>query len=650
MRQRWFVLAWVMPVLVVVGCMRPMFGYSASSDRPVKPSVVSVRFLVPPEPERFTERTGQATTGLVVDSGYQGFAGNDAAHHGSFFNPEAKHVALWGGPFSGRNVTYSLTPLEPGDYTFALLDQDEAKAVQGWIHVTTTGTELVDVLRKWRNDIPEQKQWLAYDFELQNNLQIRDARVFKSFARQLRAFDQLERELDGAIGREMQTQAHSRMRTGGFLHNTEVLLLPGDNSFFRPTTQSAFSQKELDSVRSGDAVSKIVLVADYAKAEWKLRHVHRLADDFQRCKAVFTEEAQRLARRKRYYMLTDHLYHHDRKFVENEMHLQHCLATIDRLNEQIGELRGRRMGLAFVTELFAPDGSFQVLNDEKSDLGREQKVLEAKMHRLNQLFEQANEDSSRRVTIEQDRQWVHRAMEGLNTELARLDEAQNALQTLKDSSRVIHRQGDYRLLASSFVDQNIPFFIRQTIEREALMSIRLQAADNVLVPTSLTDAYLGSGPWARATNPFEFPPASRQSMKPSARPQSMQRAFRPQSMQVSAQVQPVQSSARPQSKQHASRPQSTQRSVQAPPVQSSARPQSMQHASRPQSMQRSALPQPIESSFRTQPSDAYLATMKPEPVRVGNKKTVRVQQTEDPDCPWLLRVLVPPCWLADPQR
>ena len=587
MRQRYFVLGWVMPVLVIAGCMRPMFGYSASTDRPVEPSVVSVRFLVPPEPERFTERTGQAATGLVVDSGYQGFAGNDAAHHGSFFNPESRHVALWGGSFSGRNVTYSLTPLQPGDYTFALLDQDKAKAVQGWIHVTTTGTELVDVLRKWRNDIPKQKQGLAYDFELQNNRRIRNAQVFKSFARQLRAFDQLQRELEGAIDREMQTQAHARMRTGGFLHNTEVLLLPGDNSFFRPTTQSAFTQQELDRVRSGDAASKIVLVADYAKADWKLRHIHRLADDFQRCKAVFTEEAQRLARRKRYYMLTDHLYHHDRKFVQNEMHLQHCLATIDRLNEQIAELRGRRMGLAFVTELFAPDGSFQVLNDEKSDLRREQKVLEAKMHRLTRLFQQANEDSSRRVTIEQDRQWVHRAMEGLNTELARLDEAQDALRTLRDSSRVIHRQGDYRLLAASFVDQNIPFFIRQTIEREALMSIRLQAADNVLVPTSLTGTYHYSGPWARAANPFELPPAPRRSMQRSSRPQATQSSFRPQSMQ---------------------------------------------------------------RSFRTQPGEAYLATAKPEPVRVSERKTVRVQHTEDSDCPWLLRVLVPPCWFADPQR
>ncbi|MCH7839390.1 MAG: hypothetical protein IID38_04025 [Planctomycetes bacterium] len=597
MRQKYFVLAWAMSGLVVAGCMRPMFGQSASSNRPVaEPTVVSVRFLVPPEPERYTERTGQATTGLVVDSGYQGFAGNDAARHGSSFNPESKHVALWGESFSGRNVTYSLTALKPGNYTFALLDQDEAKAVQGWIHVATTGTELVDVLRKWRNDIPEQKQGLAYDFELQNNLQTRNAKVFKSFARQLRAFNQLERELDAAIDREMQTQAHAQMRTGGFLHNIEVLLLPGDNSFFRPTTQPAFSKQELDRVRSGEAASKMVLVADYAKAEWKLRHIHRLSDDFQRCKAVFTEEAQRLARRKRYYMLTDHLYHHDRKFVENEMHLQHCLATIDRLNEQIAELRGRRMGLAFVTELFAPEGSFQVLNDEKNDLRREEKVLEAKMHRLNQLFEQANEDSSRRVTLEQDRQWVHRAMEGLNSELARLDEAQKALQTMKDSSRVIHRQGDYRLLASSFVNQDIPFFIRQTVEREALMSIRLQAADNVLVPTSLTDAYHHTGPWARAANPFEFPPAPRQSM------------------QRSASTQPMQSSVRSQS------------------------------------MQRSSLPQPMQTSFRTQPGKAYLTTMKPEPVRGWQKKTNRAQHTENPDCPWLLKVLVPPCWLADPQQ
>ena len=171
------------------------------------------------------------------------------------------------------------------------------------------------------------------------------------------------------------------------------------------------------------------------------------------------------------------------------------------------------------------------------------------------------------MTLEQDRQWVHRAMEGLNSELARLDEAQKALQTMKDSSRVIHRQGDYRLLASSFVNQDIPFFIRQTVEREALMSIRLQAADNVLVPTSFTDAYHYTGPWARAANPFEFPPAPRQSMQRSAAPQPMQTSVRSQSMQ------------------------------------------------------RSSLPQPMQTSFRTQPGKAYLTTMKPEPVPGWQKNT-----------------------------
>ncbi len=568
MRQRWFIPALAASMLVVFGCTRPMFS-SYPSDRAMERSQeVTVRFFLPPEIDRFAEELGESDTALVVDSSYEGFAGQGPNRHGPSPNVDAMHVALWGGRFAGHDVTYTLASLDPGDYTFALLDQDEGKAIQGWIHVTVPGTELVDVLRKWKANIPEQKQWLAYDFELKGKLQTGDSEVFKSFARQLRAFEGLERQLETAINLEMRAQAHTGMRNDQFLQNAEVLLLPGNNSFFRPTSQPAFSKEDMAGVRSGNVASRIVLVADYANAQWKLAHVNQVVGNLERCRSVFVEEAQRLARRKRFYTLTDHIYNHDRKFVENEMQLQQCLATIDRLNEQVSELRSRRTGLAFVSGLFASDGSFRALDDEERGLQGERKVLSAEKQRFDLLFDQAEEDSTRRVALERDRQRVIRAIEGLDKQLANLVEARTALKTLRDSNRVIHRQGDHRLLAASFVDQDIPMHIRQTIEREALMTIRLEATENVLVPTSVTSAF---GTWGSAPRQkqFDSPAFNRQ---------------------------------------------------------------------------------PTPDSFRTQ-GDARFASMKQTEVLEQGNQPARAQSADGQcDCPWMLKVLVPPCWFAEPRR
>ena len=93
------------------------------------------------------------------------------------------------------------------------------------------------------------------------------------------------------------------------------------------------------------------------------------------------------------------------------------------------------------------------------------------MHRLNQLFQQANEDSSRRVTIEQDRQWVHRAMEGLNSELARKGYWQGEIWN-RDKSGEVH-----------------PMWVTVLVKRNALDEVTIHQP-----PTH------GKHPWWRVPN------------------------------------------------------------------------------------------------------------------------------------------------------
>jgi hypothetical protein len=218
MRHARFLLGLMAGSLLIAGCMKPFFSSSNARSQAAHPPrayftpAVAVRFFMPPDAERYGDMTSDTSMQLVVDSKYKGFV--DADNDGIADTPDSQpmHVALWGGPFYGHETTYTLTSLDPGDYTFAVIDRDKAKAIQGWIHVNHSGLEVADILQRWKAEMPKMKQWLAYDFELQGKLNTSDAQVFESFARQLRAFERLERELDQAIAHELEVQHSSRQQ------------------------------------------------------------------------------------------------------------------------------------------------------------------------------------------------------------------------------------------------------------------------------------------------------------------------------------------------------------------------------------------------------------------------------------------------------
>jgi len=157
--------------------------------------------------------------------------------------------------------------------------------------------------------------------------------------------------------------------------------------------------------------------------------------------------------------------------------------AIDRLNEQMAQLSQRRMGLAFVNELFSQDGSWRWLNQEQQALTRERTVLETQKRQLDLMFEQTAEPSSQRVVFEKNRQEVIGAIAKIDEQIEQLGDARLALSNLKDQSEVIHRQGDTRLLTASLVNSSVPFPVRQAVEKEAFMSVRIEESDNFYAPS-----------------------------------------------------------------------------------------------------------------------------------------------------------------------
>lgn len=454
--------------------MGTMLALAGCASPPMSATSVSVRFAQVPGPERLVDSGATSHLAAAVPGEHEGrdFVVESPASDAF----DAVTVTLWGGSYDGEDVTFANTSLEPGNYTFGFWDHQRATALKGWIHVDFAQTDLVDVVQQWRDRIPEQKRWLAYDFEMRGKLHTADSAVFKSFAKQLRAFDKLDRELGLAIARETRMQKQRRQRRNEMLNESVVLMLPTGSGVYHPTTQPVVTPEDVARVHSGDAVTKLVLVADAQDTRQQLRLVNRISRGLVGCRAVLLEEADRLERRKRYYIFTDHIYNHDRKFVDNELRLQQTLNAIDQLNEEIADVRERRLALSFTHGLLSPDRFFDPLNTEQRDLEEERTVLSSQKLRFDLLFNKTAEDSPRRIVLQRQRQRVNRSIEDIDHYSEALSEARIALSSLKDATRVIHRQGDTRLLVASFVDPAIPSHVREAVEHAAVMTVRLESS------------------------------------------------------------------------------------------------------------------------------------------------------------------------------
>lgn len=498
MRRNLLVSLSVCSLVVAAGCMRP------SSDGRLRPSPLAVRFVIPQQDgagshaatdlERYSYAATTAETwqhdGAAATAGAWQHHANTHSHAGlvddAMQPTPVHHVALWGNGYDGSDVTHAAAELPPGDYTFAFFDPQNRAAMQGWLEVNHDQGDLVELLRRWKSDIAQYKKNLAFTFQAHGHLTSADNEAFTEFRADIKSFERMEWRIELLIRHELQRRRWNPEGQNELVRDSQLLLLPGQDDFFHPTTKPAFSDGDLSQVRSGNAVTKLVVAVDFADAEWRLRQVNQIYADLKRCRGVFAEEVDRLQRRKQYYTITEHLYRHDRKFVENEAQMALAGGYMDRIDDQLSELRQHRLALAYLTQLASPQYVEQLFDDERDELMREHAVLGTRLHRFDLLCAEADETSSKRVGLERERQKTDRELGLVANRLEELADARLALAELRDSAEILHRQNDGQLLAASTLDAKLSFPLREAIERQALMTVRLQTAPNLFAPSSHT--------------------------------------------------------------------------------------------------------------------------------------------------------------------
>jgi len=481
MAQKSVGLAMFSSLLVGAGCATT---HSHSSCPHGKDAVkVTVRFVAPPDQASFASAaSSESGARLVSEKPAGGFEAGGSSSGAS--DPGLQHVVLWGGPFGGENVTHNPTPLTPGSYMFGMFAPDQGAAYQGWISVDNGGDDVLSVLTEWRDTVREQKEWLGFENRMEGKFASRNAADFKQYEKDLSNLNCLEHRINMAIRAELWDQSIKKEQQGQFMHDAEVLLMPGQGGFLQPFTRPAFTAGELESVRSGEAMTKVLLVADYDKTMERLGRVVDLREDLSRTRCVFAEEVRRLDNRRRYYRLTDHLYHHDKKFVENEKRLQEARGMIDKIDQQIAEHRRQCHALMYVAGLFSPGQNFDLFEDEARALQHDRVVLAEEKRQIDLRFDQSAATGNHRVALERDRQNVLAAIESIDAQIAQIGEARIALGKLRDNSEVIHRKGPACILATSLVDNSVPMPLASAIERESMMTVRLQAADSMDMPSA----------------------------------------------------------------------------------------------------------------------------------------------------------------------
>ena len=227
-----------------------LIGCNGANER-IDLTRVAVRFVVPPEQMPCADADVGVETRLATDATYEGFVDPHGATESTL---DVYHVALWGDAFDGDDVTYGVTSLRPGSYTFAFLDREHGDLIQGWLEVNRGNDNFLDFLHRWKSSIPQQKRQFAYDFEIRGQVGQNDPDVFESFVEQLDAFDDLEARLDKVIHAEMAARSDWHQQVHDLFHGAEVRVLPGGEPVFHPATRAALTEDDMATVRAGGAV------------------------------------------------------------------------------------------------------------------------------------------------------------------------------------------------------------------------------------------------------------------------------------------------------------------------------------------------------------------------------------------------------------
>ena len=386
------------------------------------------------------------------------------------FESAVQSAALWGGSYHGADVTFAQTPLSPGFYNFAYWDGSRDADLIGTIRVNAASSDLVQTFRRWKAGLTAQRQRAAYTFELNGQVEKASTSRFGKLTTRLEAIDAFEEELDDAIAHELARRDRGDRQQQALLSTAVVHLFPGGDTRYSEQA-AAFGDQDFQHVATGQPVTKMVLVADHHEIQSRIDDINRVGQRLSYLKDSLRDEVRRLEGAK---ALRAIVFRNHEDFVKNETRLRQALADLDGVNQRLADLRSRRLALAFTAELFAPGTGFAPLQTELADLAQEKAVLNAEMDRVDALFARSNAVSPQRVQLERRRQRVGRALAELETQSAFVADARATLEQMRQDSAVLYRQGVLKMLVAATFDADIPTAVRDALERESVMVVRLQ--------------------------------------------------------------------------------------------------------------------------------------------------------------------------------
>ncbi len=490
MRRGLVVVSVLSFVVLSAGCaVNSRFSHpGAVATPPQSFPAVAVRFVTPPEPVQFTSNTMVSPEAqLVVDEMAGGFGGENFFPGMLVNDANPYHVVLWGGDFSGNNVTFTAAPLTPGDYMFGVFDQDRGAAYQGWLNINGSSGGVLDSLTQWRNTVQMQENWLGFEYKVKGKFETGNTKDFAEFTKDLSELRSLERRINHAIVGENIAQRRSQKWREDFMKTADVLMFPGTFDFFRPSTRSTFSKAELASVRTGKPINKVVFAADYSQAVEKFQRINSLRKDLKRCRTVLTAQVNRLHNQKRLMTITNHLFKNDSMFAETDAHMQNTIGMIQAIDQQIENYRHQCYAHMFIASLASPGETFDPFTQEQENLRRERLILEEQKRQIDMRFNDTDKMSMRRVSLERDRQHIIGEIESIDSQIGELGTAKVAMTNLKHSTEVIHRMGPARIMTATIIDGAMPSYIVDALESGSIMNVRLQKTDSMYAPNTKAD-------------------------------------------------------------------------------------------------------------------------------------------------------------------
>lgn len=388
---------------------------------------------------------------------------------------DSTSIVLWGDGFPRQEVRDLDLALAPGNYAFLCRFVKAEDNLSGTLRVHHPDDQLWQTLEKWRDQVPDQRRRLAYEFELQRKSDRFDSTLLTSLQSQLAALDQFDHQLESMVARDAD-HGDRQLQSG----RDAIAIFEPEPAVGRSAAMAAFLAADVNRVRSTDPVCRVLLTADHNEITWKKQSLGQLINDTVQLRASIRDEIARLEGRKKLRAI---VFKSHERYQKNEDSLRQAKGEFARVSQQLRKLRLHMLALAMREELFVPGGGDATAREQSRALDAEIRVTETALQRAELLFAQSVETNPGRVSLRAAIESHQAELQDLRNQLATVENvrvALNALQTDTPAKRV----GTDSLLASANIDPTLPFEVLRLLENDALLTVRLESPSVQRAPRS----------------------------------------------------------------------------------------------------------------------------------------------------------------------